>query len=230
VRIFSDPPHDARPGTYRQGTARAGGNPGSVSFPFAMHPRLRIALGVTALLAAPAGATTVRSLDVGELATRAELVFEGRVLARETRTGARGALRTCVSFEVLEIVKGPPVATPYELCFAGGASGSREVRVEGMRYPEAGERGIYFVGAVRGGRTNPLLGWDQGRFLVAEGPDPIVTTAEGAPVVGLGRDRSPPAGPSDGVARGARLARPGERPLTPAAFKARIREIAAGAP
>jgi hypothetical protein len=191
--------------------------------------RLRITLLAALLLAEPGAATTVRSLDVGEHAQRAELVFEGRVLARATRAGAGGALRTCVSFEVLEVVKGPAVASPYELCFAGGASGERALRVDGMRYPDPGERGIYFVAAVRGGRVNPLLGWDQGRFLVQGGDAPYVTTADGAPVADVARDAPPAPGPSRGVARGARVARPGERGLAPAAFKARVRELA-GAP
>jgi hypothetical protein len=192
-------------------------------------PRVRIILLAALLLAEPSAATTVRSLDVGELAQRAELVFEGRVLERTTRAGAGRALRTCVSFEVLEVVKGPAVASPYELCFAGGASGGRAIRVDGMRYPEPGERGIYFVAAVGGGRVNPLLGWDQGRFLVQGGDAPYVTTADGAPVADVARDAAPAPGPSRGVARGTRVARPGERGLTPAAFKARVRELA-GAP
>jgi hypothetical protein len=194
-----------------------------------MHPSLRIALVAAALVAAPSGATTVRSLDVGELARRAELVFEGRVVAREHRVGARGELRTCVSFAVLEVVKGPPVASPYELCFAGGARGARTLRALGMRYPEPGERGIYFVSDVDGGRVNPLLGWDQGRFLVDGGADPVVRSADGAPVAELAPDPAPAPGPSRGVARGARAVRRGERGMTPDAFKARVRELAGAA-
>jgi hypothetical protein len=192
-------------------------------------PRPLLALLAALLAAAPGGATTVRSLDVAELARQAELVFDGRVLSRATRAGAGGALRTCVAFEVLEVVKGPAVASPYELCFAGGASGERAVRVDGMRYPEPGERGIYFVAAVRGGRVNPLLGWDQGRFLVSGGAAPIVTTADGAPLADVAPDPAPAPGPSRGVARGARLARPGEPGIAPDAFKARVRALA-GAP
>jgi hypothetical protein len=181
-------------------------------------------------LAAPAGATTLRSLDVAELAARAARVFEGRAVGSETRVGRNGGLRTCVAFQVLEVVKGPPVASPYELCFAGGARGGRALRVEGLRIPAPGEHGIYFVADPAVDRVNPLLGWDQGRFLVSDGPAPIVSTADGAPVGGLAADAPPARGPGGGVARGARLARPGEPALGPAAFKARVRELAAGKP
>jgi hypothetical protein len=56
-----------------------------------------------------------------------------------------------------------------------------------------------------------------------------VTTADGAPVADVARDAAPAPGPSRGVARGARLAQPGERGLAPDVFKARVRALA-GAP
>jgi hypothetical protein len=189
--------------------------------------RLALALALAAPLGAPAHATSVRSLGIRELAARAELVFEGRALASEVRAEG-AALRTCVRFEVLEVLKGPAVESPLELCFAGGSLGGRTRRVQGMHPPEPGERGVYFVDRLGAARVHPLLGWDQGRFRVREGPAPEVTTAGGAPVEALEPAAEGRAlGPSDGVARGARLAPPGGRGLAPDAFKARLREILA---
>jgi hypothetical protein len=196
-----------------------------------MAPTLRLALLplLAALLGTPAHATTVRSIGIRELARRAELVFEGRVRAREVRAEGH-ALRTCVRFEVLEVLKGPAVQSPLALCFAGGSQGGRSRRVEGMHYPAPGERGIYFVDRLGADRVHPLLGWDQGRFLVREGPVPEITTAGGEPVQGLEpADEGAARGPSEGVARGARLAPPGVRGLEPAAFKRQLREILEGA-
>ncbi len=194
-----------------------------------MARTLRLALRLLPLLAAlpapPAGATTVRSLGIRELASRAELVFEGRVLDREVRAEGR-ALRTCVRFAVLEVLKGPEVAGPLQLCFAGGSLGPRSRHVHGMRYPAPGERGVYFVAQLDADRVNPLLGWDQGRFLVREGAEPEGTSADGEPVVALEpAEEGPARGPSAGVARGPRLASPGGRGLGPDAFKRRLREI-----
>jgi len=184
---------------------------------------------LAALAGGPAAATTLRPFSVRELATRAELVFEGRALARAARALAPGgAIRTCVEFEVLEVVKGPPVASPLVLCFSGGRVGTRERRVHGLDVPEPGERGVYFVADLGGARIHPLAGWDQGRFRVREGLVPEVTTADGRPVVGLDPAPPPARGPDrDGVARGARLGSPGERGLDPAAFKARLRALLA---
>jgi hypothetical protein len=197
-----------------------------------MAPTLRLALLplLAALLGTPAHATTVRSLGIRELAQRAELVFEGRVRDREVRAEGR-ALRTCVRFDVLEVLRGPAVESPLALCFGGGSLGARSRRVHGMHHPAPGERGIYFVDRLDADRVHPLLGWDQGRFLVREGPVPEITTAGGEPVLGLEpADEGRARGPSEGVARGARLAPPGVRGLDPDAFKRRLREILEGAP
>jgi hypothetical protein len=196
-----------------------------------MGPLRLLALALAALAAAPAGATSLRSLSVRELLARAELVFEGRVLERTSRELAPNrAIRTCVRVEVLEVVKGPAVASPLELCFAGGTVGVRTRVVHGVDVPEPGERGVYFVDDLDAPRVNPLAGWSQGRFRVREGPSPEVTTADGRPVVEL-LEREPPArGPSDGVARGARVGAAGARGLDPADFKARLRALLAERP
>jgi hypothetical protein len=185
-----------------------------------------LALALAALAAAPAAATSLRSLSVRELLARAELVFEGRALSHEVRElTPGGAIRTCVRFEVLEVVKGPAVASPLELCFSGGTVGERTRLVHGLAVPEPGERGVYFVDDLRAARVHPLSGWDQGRFRVREGPLDEVTTADGHPVTALDEREPPARGPSRGVARGARVGAPGSRGLAPAAFKARLREL-----
>ena len=188
-----------------------------------------LALALAALLAAPAAATSLRSLSVRELLARAELVFEGRALARETRElSPGGAIRTCVRFEVLDVVKGPRVASPLELCFSGGTVGGRTRAVEGLEVPAPGEHGIYFVDDLGAPRVHPLSGWDQGRFRVRDGPEADVATADGRPVVELEEREPPPArGPGSRVARGARVGAPGARGLAPDAFKARLRELLA---
>jgi hypothetical protein len=187
------------------------------------------ALLVAAVLAAPAAATTLRSLSVRELLARAELVFEGRALSRETRELAPGgAIRTCVRFEVHDVLKGPDVSSPLELCFSGGTIGTRTRAVHGVDPPEPGERGFYFVEDLDAPRVHPLAGFDQGRFRV-RGPAGAeeVTTADGRPVTAVDAVAAPAAGPSDGAARGARLGAPGERGLAPDTFGARLRELVA---
>jgi hypothetical protein len=198
------------------------------------HARLAariLGLAAAALLAGHgAHAASVRSLSVSEMLAGAELVFEGRAVGRRTaEDGGPGGLRTCVRFEVLEVLKGPAVSSPLELCFAGGRSRYGVSRsVMGLDRPMLGERGIYFVGSLADPYlVHPLVGWDQGRFKVAA--DETVTTSAGDPVLGVDAD----AGAANGaqVARGARVgkrgARSGAAPMDAAAFKARLRELLA---
>jgi hypothetical protein len=198
----------------------------------ARRAALRLALAGAALLAAHAAqASTVLSVSVDEMIDRSELVFEGRVIGRRfVDDGDANHLRTCIRFEVLEVVKGPEVASPLELCFAGGRSKRGVERaIAGLDHPMPGERGVYFVESLASPRISPLYGWDQGRFLVSRSGG--MKTAAGKPVVAL--DATAPAGDgiSDGVARGARVAAPGARSgagaMDVTAFKARVRELAA---
>lgn len=198
------------------------------------RPRCRahvLALAGAALLTgSAAAATTVLPVSVHEMIEDAELVFEGRAVGRRTaEDGGPGGLRTCVRFEVLEVLKGPAVESPLELCFAGGRSryGVRR-SVMGLEQPLLGEHGIYFVASPGDPyRLHPLVGWDQGRFKVAR--DHTVTTAAGDPVVALDGDGDEAA--QGGAARGARVARRHARGAAPAmdarAFKERVRELVA---
>jgi hypothetical protein len=186
--------------------------------------------GAALLAGSAANATTVLPVSVNEMLDGAELVFEGRAIGRRTaEDGGPGAMRTCVSFEVLEVLKGPAVASPLELCFAGGRSRYGVTRsVMGLDRPLLGERGIYFVSSLGDPYlVHPLVGWDQGRFKVDA--DDKVTTAGGDPVVALDGGADEPT--QGGAARGARVAKRGARGAAPAmdaaAFKARLRELMA---
>jgi hypothetical protein len=189
-----------------------------------------LACAAFALLAHSSGATTVRSVSMSQMAQAAELVFEGRVLTQEAQ-GENRKIRTCIAFEVLEVVKGPPVASPLELCFSGGTHKGRTRRIHGMRHPQPGEQGIYFVETLREARVNPLLGWEQGHFRVARDGSNAVETADGRRVTSVESDDRSGARVSGGVARGARVQSRHARsasdpdPLTSDEFKARIRAL-----
>jgi hypothetical protein len=162
-----------------------------------------------------------------DMIDRSEVVFEGRVLGRRFAEDGSVGMRTCVRFEVLEVVKGADLASPVELCFAGGRSKDGVSRsIAGLNLPSPGEHGVYFVESLADGRLSPIFGWDQGRFVVGRSGD--VKTAGGRAVVGLDGDGDGGA-ISNGVARGARSAQPGARgaaAMDVDAFKARVRDLA----
>ena len=168
---------------------------------------------------------SVASISFGDLASRSALIFEGQVVSSDVRKlGARNWIWTCLQFRVDSVLKGTPQAT-RELCFLGGTLGTETVRVSDMNHPALGERGIFFVERTDRMQANPLLGWDQGRFVVNAAGE--VCTAGGKAVAALRSAASLARGLSTGVARGVVVESDASRPgMTPDAFKRRVRELA----
>ncbi len=119
-------------------------------------------LVVMALLFLPllAGASSIRRMDMDEIASRAELVFEGRVIARRVvHVPNSRTLRTEVTFEVDEVIKGNLDGDRVTLFFLGGVADGVALRVSDLLIPELGEQGIYFVESLSRPLVNPLVGW-----------------------------------------------------------------------
>ncbi|MBK6739229.1 MAG: hypothetical protein IPG64_15840 [Haliea sp.] len=111
-------------------------------------------------------ASSVKQFTFEELCDKAQLIFEGRVIASETRyDDSRAGFATYIRFEVLDHLKGPKIAPEIELRFAGGKIGDRQLSVGDMVYPEVGQVGIFFVESFLERQINPLLGWSQGHFV-----------------------------------------------------------------
>ena len=111
------------------------------------------------------GATIVR-IGTEELINKAEVIFEGVVTSKTVEMNTNGNIYTFVEFSVEEVLVGNlSIGETLILRFTGGTVG--DLRLDaGVRIPEADERGIYFVEQVSPGLINPLLGWEQGHFIV----------------------------------------------------------------
>ena len=140
---------------------------------------------------APTSAASVRQTSVGEMLDTCELIFEGEALATGVEESEDGRhLFTWVDFAVLDVVKdpsGPSLGPRLRLHFLGGALGDRVVQVGGMKVPEVGERGLYFVESLARRQVHPLCGWDQGRLRMLRDPVGVlrIVSADGRPVMGL---------------------------------------------
>ena len=132
-------------------------------------------------------ATTVLKMDIDQIAIKAELVFEGEVLLRESRREPNsGIINTYVTFSILDVIKGSYGANTIELKFAGGSIGNEIVEVNGLLIPEEGEQGIYFVESINRNLITPLIGWSQGHFIVQEeNGRRIVYTVDNKPVTDI---------------------------------------------
>lgn len=143
----------------------------------------------------PLGATTLLGMTIEDVASQAELVFEGTVLTAQAAEDSSGQISTYVTFDVQDVLKGDFTGDNLELKFLGGSVNGRIMEVTGLRLPEVGERGVYFVESVNRDLVNPLLGWSQGHYLIEPDADgvPRVTTTDRLPITEV---QAPSAAPS----------------------------------
>ena len=190
-------------------------------------------LGLVLLGSAGVHGASVRSLSIHDLSERADSIFEGRVIgSRVVEDANQRLIRTLVTFEIIDPIKGEGAVKTVELSFLGGEIGGRGLRVSNQMIPRSGERGIYFLENLQQRKINPFLGWAQGHFLVTH--DPVmkrqgVQTRSGLPVYELlEKEKTPPAvSLSEGIARGV-VTEPQlgvSAPLSAEEFKQTIREM-----
>lgn len=148
---------------------------------------LLVSVAVLMVLSLPARATTILSMEIDSLANDAEFIFEGRVVDRQALLdSATGIIYTYVTFSVDDIVKGEYGGDLLELKFTGGEYNGQIVQVSGLRIPQLGEEGIYFLESISQDLINPILGWSQGHFIVVEeNGERVVNTADKTPVTAI---------------------------------------------
>ena len=147
---------------------------------------LFFALSFALLNAGQVKASTVLKISFEETCEGAELIFEGRVVSKESRlSSTTGNPFTYFTFEIIDIIKGSYPDNTIELGFMGGPKGDYVMAVSDMRMPEIGERGIYFVENLSVQQVHPLCGWHQGHYLVLSDP-----AGDGERVVPVQKDPS----------------------------------------
>ena len=157
-------------------------------------------------------ASTVLRVDIDYMLSDAELIFEGEVIARQSHWNKnKTSIYTEVLFQIDDVVKGEHDADTLTLRFGGGTVDDMTLSIASLRYPEVGEKGIYFVESKSRFLVNPLIGWSQGHFLIKpdiDGEARVMTDAN-IPVMRLDpSQKSDPKIPfSEGVANGVMLGR-----------------------
>jgi len=112
-------------------------------------------------------ATMIIEKSFNQVAQGAELIFEGKVLSKETRLDPINHKPfTYFTFEIIDVLKGKYAEKTIELGFMGGPEGDLVLVVSDMRMPEVGEQGFYFVKTLDEQYIHPLSGWHQGHYLV----------------------------------------------------------------
>lgn len=146
-------------------------NSSNFSSALAKSRKLRAMFAVicVCIMATTANGTSILGMDIDQVAEQAEFIFEGEVILSETRQdNGSGIISSYVTFAIWDVVKGDYDADTVELKFMGGAFNGQIVEVSGLRIPQLGEQGIYFVESLSQDLINPLLGWSQGHFIIVE--------------------------------------------------------------
>ena len=152
-----------------------------------------------------ATATSIQQLSINDMLDSAELIFEGHVINVEsTWNNNHSAINTFVTFKIVEIIQGDYEFDKIQLSFAGGSVDDVTMEVHGMIYPELGEEGIYFVEKIGQIFVNPIVGWNQGHFLVVDDANggQRMLTADRQPVIEMNDQQAIESALSDGVAVG----------------------------
>ena len=191
--------------------------------------RIGWTLFLVVIACTPIIASSVEQVSMTEVAKGSELIFRGRVLeARSIREGT-GAIFTHVTFQIIEVYKGPSVGERIELDFMGGKLGTLELNVAEMRFPAIGESGIYFVESLKRRQVHPLFGWQQGHFLVSRDSSGTerVQTVSGRPVTSVQADGPSTAFQSEVIPRGLTTAQSLQSGLglTVDEFKRRVQQL-----
>lgn len=143
-----------------------------------LPPRLRsLLLAVLCLLPGLSRATSLVRLDEATLATRADLIVRGVVLASQSayRSGAIPVF-TDVTLEVFEVLKGSHTEPLLHVALPGGDLDGRSFRIAGTPSFSQGEEVVLFLLDLPSGERT-LLGFTQGKFRLEVDPATGLTQA-----------------------------------------------------
>jgi hypothetical protein len=114
-------------------------------------------------------ATTVRQLDLPELAQQAEVIADVTVTGLQSfwvSPAGGKAIRTRVTFSLNSTPLKGQVTSPFTLDFLGGTVGNHRMEVSGMPQLQVGDRLILFSYGPDKSFVSPVIGFDQGALRV----------------------------------------------------------------
>ena len=124
-------------------------------------------------------------------------------------------------FQKLQVV---PMLVITPLTFLGGEADGMRMDVSGLRVPNPGERGVYFLESTMNQQASPIIGWNQGQFLIQQsGSQAQIYTASGRPVVGFQRVEANVQALNENEASGLQMHSGPAMSVTN--FKAHVREV-----
>ena len=129
-----------------------------------------VALGLAALVAAPASTTTLLHFDIEEMTAIAAVVAVGEVDGVEARwNDARTKIYTRVTIKPTEVLKGASNLRRLTIKMIGGKVGEDAARLPGTPELKPGERVLVFLEPRDDGDGYLIVGLFQGLFRLRKG-------------------------------------------------------------
>ncbi|MEN9784870.1 MAG: hypothetical protein RLZZ299_134 [Pseudomonadota bacterium] len=133
--------------------------------------RLVLLVLVPAMLAQPAGATSLARLSVEQMTDASDLVVRGEVVAIDTDVDDRGQVVSHAEIRVAEGLKGHVSAGDHVTVETpGGALETYVARVDGAARYSVGEQVFVFLSEKRGGTSYGTVGMFLGKYTVKQDP------------------------------------------------------------
>lgn len=149
-------------------------------------------------------ATTIKAFSFDELVTQSNLIIQAKVIEVKA-IGSGYSIHTQVTFEILDVIKGNYSQANLTLSFAGGTLNNKVQKIVGLRYPKVNEEGIYFIRLSNTPSINPILGWDQGHYILQYDEltqTKYVLTSSGKTLTSISAKATKPRQISNGIANG----------------------------
>ena len=136
-----------------------------------MIPRIALApLAISLVLAAGVAASVVKKMELAEIVSNGELIFEGRVVATDAILNKKGTISTAVTVEVDRPFRGAKASEKLVFWIAGGELGGQGLVIPGMPRFHAGERMLLFLTGETTSGVRAPVGLGQGKFGIEVDP------------------------------------------------------------
>jgi hypothetical protein len=128
-----------------------------------MKPKLLCLLIAASLSAFSLKADRMIPMPIEELASRAQMILQGKVISKTVQRDAQGNIYTAADLQVAEVWKGKLTTNHFTVVYGGGILGDEGVSITGQVEFEVNEQVVVFL-VLNAQDEGICIGLSQGKF------------------------------------------------------------------